>query len=93
MRLNAIQWASVPGSSVQREDAYVGRWVVASIFYDSSRSQSESKKWAVSCSLPGIRSHLGYYYSAAEAKVRAAAAVKYWFQHLDDEPGLKTADR
>lgn len=63
----------------------LGKWNVASVFYDGCRSKDDPKAYRVTCSLPGIKTDLGNFENESEAMIKVEEAVRYWVDKSADK--------
>jgi hypothetical protein len=58
----------------------LGKWKIFYVHYDGGRSRNDPDKYALGCSLPGIKDHLGHFREEEEAKVKAESVLVHWLK-------------
>ena len=72
-------WKSTERDYMGGEDLFVGKWNVASSWYDGVKNTD--KKWAVSLKLPGLARRTKNNYATMDgAKAVAVRIVSKWFE-------------
>lgn len=77
-----MEWKSVTQEYSSGAKLFLGPWVVGGCHYDSTRNKNDPRKWAATCTLPGIKSLLGHFDSEEIAKEMAEKAVTHWLGKL-----------
>lgn len=63
-------------------NAYLGKWIVGSVFYDGVSSKSTKEKYKATCRLPGLKSNMGNFKTQDAAKAKVQQGVDFWFAGL-----------
>lgn len=71
-----LEWKDIEMGSGKK--LYLGKYHVGSVFWDGFTSQTEDRKYKVTCKLPGIKPDLGRYKTVDEGKARLVQAVNTW---------------
>lgn len=71
------------------ESLFLGPWNVAGFHYDSCRSRNDPLKYAATCKLPGIKSHLGWFEESEQARSVVEKAVAHWLNKLTSNAGIE----
>ena len=74
-----MEWKESTAKYTTGENLFLGRWKVASAYYDGTSANSENK-WAAACALPGIKDRLGHFDTIETAKKTAEEAVVFWLK-------------
>lgn len=77
-----VVWKEATGRYQTGENAFVGKWQVASIFYDACRPQGNDAVYGVRVLLPGLKS-LANQKTIEDAKQSAQRAIDYWFAECE----------
>ena len=74
-----VAWKPIEQSYIIGENLFVGKWKVASVWYDGVKTVDE--KWAVTFELPGLISRAKNNYAEEDgAKAVAVRLVSKWFE-------------
>lgn len=73
-----LEYLESPGRYSQGNDAFLGKWRVGWVGWDSMLSRDDPNKYKATCNLSGIREVLGYFETEEEAKARLLKAVEAW---------------
>jgi hypothetical protein len=76
-----IKWEVQTRNYANGVDAILGKFKVGDVIWDSC-SNDKNLKYKVSCSLPGLKTHLGNYKTEELAKERLITAIEYWFDKI-----------
>ena len=81
---NAVEllWKDSDGQYTSGEHGYLGKYKVFTIFYNSTRSKSDTEnEWRIGCSLPGIKRELGCAKTMEEAKRFCQKVLNQWTEN------------
>lgn len=79
----ATEWKKNTGDFELGETFFLGKWKVGSVYYDSLRTRGDPLAYKATCSLPGIKAHLGTFETTEQAKAKVEFAVNYWVNRAE----------
>ncbi len=81
----AITWKKDTRQFYSGDACYLGKWLVGSVnWVCGNKNDPEPKNYGAFCLLPGIKTELGKYTTAEEAKQKVEIAVTYWQSKVNE---------
>jgi hypothetical protein len=81
----SVNWKPTQREYSNGESCYLGKWVVARVFYDGMSPKDESKKYRIEMLLPGYKAFIGLrFLTTDEAKLQTVRFISNWL----DKAGL-----
>lgn len=77
-----MAWEDSKGRYVSGENYRLGKWVVGGWHYDAMLPREATATFAVTCTLPGIRTELGHRETREAARRLLETAVEQWLAGL-----------
>lgn len=71
-------WVESESKYSRSDNLKLGKVTVASVFYYDSITKGSDLKYALTTQMGGIKSHLGYYETAQQAKDKAELVLAHW---------------
>lgn len=88
-----MAWEKCSGKYVSGENFRLGKWVVGGWHRDTTLPRGFAYNYAVTCSLPGMRSTLGHRHSPDSARELLETAVRQWLSGLPSDGKLESDDK
>lgn len=77
------EWKQNTGQYSSGEILFVGKWAIGGYHWDGMRSKDNPNAYKATCKLPGIKTDLGNFPTADEAKQKAEVAASHWFKNCN----------
>lgn len=76
--MSELKWGQSKTRYQKGESGKLGKWLCFEVYYDSMASATASKKYRLTCKLPGFKNNLGNFETTSDAKEKAGEIVKRW---------------
>lgn len=78
-----LDWVPYSNQYICGLEGKKGKYNFFRVFYDSSTSKTELKKYRLKCTLPGFKTDLGLFLTESEAKIYADSAYSKWLRNTE----------
>lgn len=75
-----LTYLESPGQYSTGHDAFLGKWRVGWVGWDSLSNRDDPRKYKATCSLSGIKATLGNYETEEAARAQLEKAVEVWLK-------------